>query len=158
LATTQDRRVRTVAAAGSGFLLAVLWFDLMFDVQLRRHPGERVPSEVLTSLSAYYGRVTTGARPMNRLVAAVMLVTLVALVTEVARGSDPAWRAAVSLGLAAVAIGIAGVRTVPAAVRLGRGTGTRESRIRLARTIYRDHVVCLALIASVVALQVLPLD
>jgi hypothetical protein len=28
------------AAAGAGFLLAVLWFDLMFDVQTRKHTGD----------------------------------------------------------------------------------------------------------------------
>src|SRR5689334_11264258 len=55
-------------AAGAGFLLAVLWFDLMFDVQTRRHAHDAVlPPQVLGSISAYYRRVTTEAYPMNRL-------------------------------------------------------------------------------------------
>ena len=63
------------AAAGAGFLLAVLWFDLMFDVQTRKHPRDAVlPPEVLASISAYYRRVTTEAYPMNRLVASVALI------------------------------------------------------------------------------------
>ena len=47
---------------GAGFLLAVLWFDLMFDVQVLRNPARR---GALDSVSAYYRRVTTSARPMN---------------------------------------------------------------------------------------------
>ena len=96
--------MHTFAAAGAGFLLAVLWFDLMFDVQTRKHTGEVLPPEVLTSISAYYRRVTTEAYPMNRLVALVMLLTLPPFVprsswANIRGGSAGArcyWRAAVS--------------------------------------------------------------
>ena len=44
--------MHTFAAAGAAFLLAVLWFDLMFDVQVRRHPTDPLPAEVLASISA----------------------------------------------------------------------------------------------------------
>ena len=46
--------MRIAAAAGSGFLLAVLWFDLMFDVQVRGHRGGTVPGPVRESIAAYY--------------------------------------------------------------------------------------------------------
>jgi hypothetical protein len=46
-----------------------------------------------------------------------------------------------------------GGRTVPNAVRLGAGTGATAERTRLARSIYRDHLLCLAAIASVLVLQ-----
>ena len=59
-------------AAGAGFLLAVLWFDLMFDVQVLRVRPDEIPEPVLASIAAYYRRVTTAARPMNRLVAAAI--------------------------------------------------------------------------------------
>ena len=65
--------MHSFAAAGAAFLLAVLWFDLMFDVQVRGHAGGPLPPEVLASISAYYRRVTTEAWPMNRLVVLVML-------------------------------------------------------------------------------------
>ena len=35
--------------AGAGFLLAVLWFDLMFDVQALRHRDRDLPEDVLSS-------------------------------------------------------------------------------------------------------------
>ena len=84
-----------VACAGAGFLLAVLWFDLMFDVQAR---GPGAPDEDgLVSIATYYRRVTLQARPMNRLVALVMLGTIAALVAQLAAGDAPRWASGVSL-------------------------------------------------------------
>ena len=139
--------------AGAGFLLAVLWFDLMFDVQVRRHRGGDLPPEVVASIAAYYARVTTAARPMNRLVALTMLAMLAAIVAQLVDGDAPRWVAAGSLALAACAIGLAGARTVPNAVRLGERRDDLVTQARLARAIFRDHVTCLALIAGVLALQ-----
>ena len=145
--------ISAFVTAGAGFLLAVLWFDLMFDVQVRGHGTGALPDEVLASISAYYARVTTAARPMNRLIAAVMLATLAAIVVEVTGDEVRPWVAWASLALAGAAILLAGARTVPDAVRLGAGTGATAERTRLARSIYRDHLLCLAAIASVLTLQ-----
>jgi hypothetical protein len=140
--------------AGAGFLLAVLWFDLMFDVQARGARGERVlPEPVLASIAAYYRRVTTAARPMNRLVAATMLATLAAIVVEIASGETRAWVAWSSLALALAAIALAGARTVPNAVRLGARGDDSASQSALARSILRDHLRCFAAIAAVLVLQ-----
>ena len=140
-------------AAGAGFLLAVLWFDLMFDVQVRAHRDGELPEEVRASIAGYYRRVTTGARPMNRLIAAVMVGTLAAIVAQLARGDAPAWAAWASLALAAAAIGLAGAHTVPAAVRLGRRDASPRVESRLARAIGRDHVLSLAAIAALLVVQ-----
>jgi hypothetical protein len=141
-------------AAGAGFLLAVLWFDLMHDVQARGHaPGADLPEPALASIAGYYARVTTGARPMNRLVALAMLATLAAIVTEIVAGLDPAWLPWASLVLAAFPISLAARRTVPSAVRLGTRRDERSEQSRLARAVLRDHVVCFACIAAVLILQ-----
>ena len=131
-----------VAAAGMGFLLAVLWFDLMFDVQVwphRRHPGT-IPDEVVDSIATYYRRVTTDAHPMSRLVALAMLVTLVALITTGIR--DGGWAPWVALALVVPPIGYAGVSIVPAAVRLGARRDALDQRRRLARRILLGHIGC----------------
>jgi hypothetical protein len=141
--------------AGAGFLLAVLWFDLMFDVQVLRDRARGVPEPVLASIAAYYARVTTAARPMNRLVAAVMLGTLAALVVQIAGGDAPAWVGWTSLGLVLAAVGTAAGHTVPAAVRLGTRRDPPAEQGRLARSILRDHLFCLAAIALVLAVQLL---
>jgi hypothetical protein len=139
--------------AGAGFLLAVLWFDLMFDVQAAGHAGEELPEPVLASIAAYYARVTTAARPMNRLIAAVMAATLAAIVVQIAKGSGPGWLGWVSLALALAAIGLAGARTVPAAVRLGTRADPPAVQSRLARAVLAQHVFCFAAIATVIVLQ-----
>jgi hypothetical protein len=139
-------------ASGAGFLSAVLWFDLMFDVQVRGHDAD-VPERVLASIAGYYARVTTASRPMNRLIAAVMVATLAAIVAQIASGDDPGWVGWASLPLAALPIGLARVRTVPNAVRLGRRADTPERQGALARSILRDHLACFVAILTLLVLQ-----
>ena len=140
-------------SAGAGFLLAVLWFDLMFDVQTLAHREGELPEPVLASIAGYYRRVTTAAQPMNRLIAAVMLATLAAVIVQIARADAPAWVGWASLALAAGAIGLAGAHTVPSAVRLGARSDDIAGQSVLARSICRDHLVCIAAIATVLVLQ-----
>jgi hypothetical protein len=145
--------VNAFVAAGAGFLLAVLWFDLMFDAQVLGQRSAELPEAVLDSIGRYYARVTTNARPMNRLVAAVMLATLGSIVAEIANGKPSQAVAYASLALAAVAILLAGLRTVPSAVRLGSGRDDPARQSALARSILRQHLVCFAAIAALLALQ-----
>jgi hypothetical protein len=130
--------------ACSGFLLAILWMDLIFDVQVLQHrsAGEELPEPVLASIAGYYHRATTTSRPMGRLIALVMVILLAALGFRAARGDDPWWLLAVSAALAALPIMLALTRTVPNAVRLGRRADSPGEQTRLARSICRDHLVC----------------
>jgi hypothetical protein len=145
--------VNAFVAGGAGFLLAVLWFDLMFDVQVLRHREGEVPEAVLASIAGYYRRVTTDARPMSRLVAVVMVATLGAIVVEIAGDDVPAWAAWLSLALAGVAIGVAVTRTFRGAVRLGARRDPIEIQSRLARSICRQHLLCVAAIISLLVVQ-----
>ena len=147
--------MHTFAAAGAAFLLAVLWFDLMFDVQTRGHEDDSLPTEVLGAISAYYRRVTTEAYPMNRLVALVMLLTLAAIVAQIVRGVHPWWIGWVSLALMGSGILSTLTRTVPNARRLGRAQDTPEIQSILARALYRDHLVSFARTCLVLGLQLI---
>jgi hypothetical protein len=140
-------------AAGAGFLLAVIWFDLMFDVQVLRHRGGELPEDVLGSIAAYYGRVTSAARPMSWLVGAVMAATLAALAAQIASGQGPRWVGPTSLALAAGPILLAGLHTLPLAVRLGARRDPAAVQTRLARSVCRDHLLCLAAIAALLVVQ-----
>jgi hypothetical protein len=133
-------------SAGAGFLLAVLWFDLMFDVQVARHRLGELPEAVLASITGYYRRVTTAARPMNRLVAAAMVATLGTIIAQIARGEHPRWLGWVSLALA-------GAHTVPSAVRLGTRRDPAERQAQLARAVFRDHVLCAVSIMALLVVQ-----
>jgi hypothetical protein len=145
--------VTAFVASGAGFLLAVLWFDLMFDVQVRGHRGRELPETVLASISAYYRRVTTAARPMNWLIATVMVATLVAIGAQFAEGDAPDWVGWASLVLAGSPISLAAAHTVPSAVRLGSRGDSAEVQSRLARSIFRDHLLCVVAIAALLAIQ-----
>jgi len=140
--------------AGGGFLLAVLWMDLMFDVQVLRH-GQRgeLPEPVLASIAAYYRRVTTSARPMGHLVGAVMVSTLIALAVQIAAGGEPRWVGLASLPLACGPILLAFVRVLPNAVRLGARSDPPARQSALARSICRDHLLCFGGILGFVVLQ-----
>jgi len=140
-------------AAGAGFLLAVLWFDLMFDVQTRRHTGDTLPPDVLASISAYYRRVTTEAYPMNRLVALVMVLTLVAIVIQIIEDESPWWAGWGSLALAGSGFIPTLRRTVPNARRLGAAKDTPKEQSALARRICRDHMLSFARMSTVLVLQ-----
>lgn len=141
-----------LALAGSGFLLAVLWFDLMFDVQARGREDE-LPESTLASIAAYYRRVTTAARPMNRLVAVAMLATLVGIGAEIGFSDIPPWVGWVSLAFAAVPMAVAGFRTVPHAVRLGARGDDLVGQTTQARSIRRDHLGCLVSISALLVVQ-----
>jgi hypothetical protein len=147
--------VSTLLAACGGFLLAVLWMDLMFDVQVLRHrrAGADLPEAVLASISAYYRRVTTTASPMGRLVGAVMAILLIALVAQIALGDGPRWLAWASLALCGGPIALAAARVVPNAVRLGARSDPLPQQSALARSICRDHLLCIAGILGFLALQ-----
>jgi hypothetical protein len=130
-----------------------LWFDLMFDVQVLRHREDDLPENVLASITSYYRRVTTSARPMNRLVSVVMLGTVTAIIVQIAKDDDPRWVGWASLVLAASAVLLAASHTFPSAVRLGRRIDAVDRQSRLARSICRDHLFCLAAITSLLTVQ-----
>jgi len=141
------------AAAGAAFLLAVLWFDLMFDVQTAGVGGDTLPADILASMSFYYRRVTTEARPMNVIVPGVMVLTLAAIAAEVLEHDRPSWLCVLSLPLAASAIALALARTVRNARALGRREGSPALQSRRARLLFRDHLYCMVAMTIVLTLQ-----
>jgi hypothetical protein len=147
--------MHSFAAAGAGFLLAVLWFDLMFDVQTRGHAGDPLPPDMLRSISSYYRRVTTEAYPMNRLVALVMVLTLAAIGVEIVQDKNPWWIGWGSMALAGSGFVPTMIRTVPNARRLGAAVDSALEQSRLARAICRDHTFSFARMMAVLGLQLI---
>jgi hypothetical protein len=133
-----------------GFLLAVLWLDLMFDVQML---GGSPSVAALGSIAAYYRRVTSAAAPMNYLVGAVMVTTVVLSIVDVARSRDRRRLRIVALVLAAAPIALALGVVLPNAVALGREAVEDSAQFALARGILRDHLLCLGSIVGFVAVR-----
>ena len=140
-----------VMTACAGFLVAVLWIDLMFD-SLVPGPGEVPGPAALAAVTGYYHRATTTSQPRGALIATVMAALLVSLGVEALIGDSPGWLLAVSAPAAGGPILLALLRTVPNAVKLGRHAGSPGEQSRLARAIRRDHRLCLAGIATFLAL------
>jgi hypothetical protein len=129
--------------------------DLIFDTQVLRHRGaHELPESVLDSISGYYHRATTTSRPMSYLIALVMLTLLGTLGFRWILRDDAIWVLTASTVLAGVPILLALVRTVPNAVRLGARAGSPAELSHLARSICRDHLVCLAFMSAFLVLWV----
>jgi hypothetical protein len=136
-------------AAGGGFLVAVIWMDLMFDVlafapAISGPGGDSLPDEALARITTYYRRVTTEASPMDKLISAVMTGMVAILVAEVWEGGAGRMLAAASLACCGVPIVLALTRIVPNAVRLGSRRDDAATQSRLARGILFDHLACIA--------------
>ncbi|HTO71185.1 MAG TPA: hypothetical protein VMR31_15085 [Myxococcota bacterium] len=142
-------------AACGGFLLAVLWMDLIFDVQVLGKPRENgaLPEPVLASIAGYYQRATTDSYPMGRFVAVVMGVGLLGSLVALFAGSGAWLLRLLALTLLAGPVGLAALRVVPNAVRLGARRDDLPTQTRLARAICRDHLVCLVGIAGFVSVE-----
>ena len=147
--------VTRLLAAGGGFLLAVLWFDLMFDVQVLRtaRADGVLEDRVLASIAAYYARVTTESYPMSHLVGAVMLVTVAGTLWQVISGPMTLGLRIAAFVLAAGPIALAGARVLPNAIRLGARADGLRKQSELARAILRDHILCFATISAFVAVE-----
>lgn len=141
-------------ATCGGFLLAVLWMDLMFDALALRAPRRaKLPDEDLAKIAAYYRRVTTDARPMNLLIAVVMLTTVLGALGQLLWGDGPLLARFAAVLLCGTPIVLARRRVFPNAVRLGARSAPRTVEDTLAREIAWAHVACFLAMLAFVALQ-----
>jgi ABC-type Fe3+-siderophore transport system permease subunit len=146
-----------IIATGGGFLLAVLWFDLMFDVQAWPYwEQEILPEEVLASIAGYYQRVTTDAWPMNLFVGAVMVFVLLTAFLRARDKRVAPWNRFTTLILAGAATSAGLEIAFPIAEQLGARTDDLAMQTELANTIFVTHVGCFIVIAVVLVLQFLP--
>jgi hypothetical protein len=133
-----------------------LWLDLIFDVQTARscRADASARERALSSVSAYYRHATSGARPMDLVIAIVMLVTLLALVAQLFDAASPLWVSWTSFVTAGGPILLALTHTVPRAIELGKlPDDALAERSRLARLVLRDHVLAFAGIVATLILQ-----
>ena len=141
---------------GGGFLVAVLWMDLMFDVLALRQRGDHdIPELDLALVAAYYRRVTTTASPMGYLISAVMAGMVGVLANQVLHDEANRTVALASLALCGVPISLALGRIFPNAIRLGSRQDSIAEQSRLARSIGNAHLLCLAAMFSFVAVRLL---
>ena len=136
-----------------GFMLAILYIDLMFDVMAvpYRRSGVPLPKEVLDPVTHYYRRVTKNP---YRLIF-VMLTTTVSLVVQIVYGLTDRWAAYASLAAIGLAMVTGTVKVIPAARRLASSTETAETQTRLIHGVFTAHVFLLICILALAAIQLL---
>ena len=126
-----------------GYLIAVLWIDLIFDSLVLPHHGsnEPLPEEVLATMSSFFKRLTL--KP--RLIFVVMIAMFAIVILQIVQGTVPAWVAWASLVLVVVPTGYASARVMPAARRLGSRIDPVEKQSELARSLFAMHTLALSL-------------
>ena len=147
--------MNALLAACGGFLLAILWMDLIFDTQVLGKPRENgaLPESVLASIAAYYRRATTDSQPMSRLIAAVMGLAVLGSAVALFAGGGALLPRLLALTLVLGPTALAAIRVVPNAVRLGARQDDLATQTSLARGICRDHLICLAGVAAFLAVE-----
>ncbi len=134
-----------------GFMLAILYIDLMFDVMSvpHRRSGTALPRDVLEPITHYYRRVTQNPYVLMF----VMLTTTVSLVLQIVYGLTPRWAAYASLAVMGLAM-VAGIfKVIPTARRLASGQDPAEVQTRLVHGVFTAHVLLLACILVLAAIQ-----
>jgi hypothetical protein len=133
-----------------GFMLAILYIDLMFDVMAvpHRRSGTTLPKEVLDPITHYYRRVTQNPYVLMF----VMLTTTTFLVLQIVYGLTPRWTAYTSLAAMGLAMVAGIVKVIPAAQRLASGKDPAEVQTRLIHGVFTAHVllfVCILVLAAI---------
>jgi hypothetical protein len=134
-----------------GFMLAILYIDLMFDVMAvpYRRSGTTLPKDVLDPITHYYSRVTQNPYVLIF----VMLTTTIVLVLQIVYGLTPRWAAYSSLAAMGLAMAAGIVRVIPTAKRLASGKDPAEVQTRLVQSVLTAHVLLLICILVLAAIQ-----
>jgi hypothetical protein len=134
----------------SGYLFAVLWFDLMADISIAGISSEIIPEANLSAIAGYYNLMFG---PMAWLVEVVMLIAIASGLVQLANRAIP-W----VLRIAVVVLNVAPVvlalqQIVPNAMQLGARTDTLEVQSQLARSIYSGHIASILCIGGLCLLE-----
>lgn len=134
-----------------GFMLAVLYMDLVFDLSAlpHRHVKGPLPNDILDPIAMYYRYITRNPY----LLMFVMLTTTVCIVAEIYYRQVPRWAGYTSLALIAIAQAGGVLKVIPTAQRLGAGKDTVEEQTRMVRSIFPAHLVLLVCILLLAAVQ-----
>jgi hypothetical protein len=144
---------RCVLICGGGFLLSVLWMDLLFDSQVVGESGPTLSDQSLSSIRHYYQRIQTDKSPLLILIAGVMLVTILTAVYDLVRAvKRRGWQMA-ALFSSSAPIVFAQLVIIPQAALLGSGQESLKIQSELARSIFLEHLVCIASITVFLAIQ-----
>ena len=154
---------RILSGICGGFLLAVLWFDLMFDMQVHPHlttynESGQLPLDVIRSIESYYQRITIDVSTLLPipLVGVIMILGIGTNMIRLVKSAEPLWQRVASLLLIAVPALTALFMIVPDAKALARLATGDPVQMALAVKIYYAHILCFISITAFILCQLIP--
>ena len=134
-----------------GFMMAVLYIDLMFDVSAApyRKSNAPLPKAVLDPITHYYGRITQNPYVLMF----VMLTTTLCIGSEILYNSAPRWASYSSLFLMGLSMMTGTLKVIPTAQRLGAGTDPEDVRTRMIHGMLPFHLILMVNIIALTAIQ-----
>ena len=134
-----------------GFMIAILYIDLKFDILSlpHRRAGGPIPAGVLRQIATYYGVVTKNPAVLMF----VMVTTLTCIVAEILYDLVPRWVGYSSVILIGLAMGVGIIKVIPTARRLAIDKDSADERTRIAHVMFRSHIFLLTAILLLALLQ-----
>ncbi len=134
-----------------GFMIAVLYIDLMFDVSAvpYRRTGEPLPAPVAESIASYYRRITQNPYVLMF----VMFTAMVCIIAEIWYELVPRWVGYSSLVFMGIGMGAGAGKVIPAAQRLAAGKDPEDKRTRLVHSMFPSHILLLVSILLLALVQ-----
>jgi hypothetical protein len=134
-----------------GFMIAVLYIDLQFDILALPHRRTTGPlsADVLEPIASYYRCITKNPY----LLMFVMATTLICLIAEVKYDLVPRWAGYASLFLMALSMSVGTFKVIPTAQRLAAGKESVDEQTRMVHSIFPFHIVLLISILLLAAVQ-----
>jgi len=134
-----------------GFMMAVLYIDLMFDVSAApyRKTHAVLPKDVLDPITHYYGRITQNPYVLMF----IMLTAAVSIVAQIVYGLAPRWASYSSLVVMGASMMTGTLKVIPTAQRLGSAKDSAEEQTRMAHSMLVPHAVLLVNILLLAAIQ-----
>jgi hypothetical protein len=134
-----------------GFMMAVLYIDLMFDVSAvpYRKTKAVLPKEILDPITHYYGRITQNPFVLTF----VMLTTTTCIGAQIVYGLASRWVGYSSLFLIGLSMVTATLKVIPTAQRLGSAKDPEEARTRMVHSLLPAHILLLINILLLAAIQ-----
>jgi hypothetical protein len=134
-----------------GFMLAVLYIDLVFDMSALPYRKNKaaLPREVLDSITNYYSHITRNPW----LLIFVMTTSATCIVWEIVYDLVPPRIGYSSVVLFGALMLISMLKVIPAAQRLASGKESMERQVRLVHSLFPYHVLLLIAVIALTLLQ-----
>jgi hypothetical protein len=138
-----------------GFMIAVLYIDLVFDASALsyRDSSEPLSAAVLGPIATYYRYITRNPY----LLMLVMLTALGCILAQIVYGLAPRWAAYASLSVMAANMLVAVSKVIPTAKRLAGGKDEVGLQSHMVHSMLPYHLALLAAVLLLAIVQLLAL-